>query len=121
MSTFVGYCIICGKEFVKWRPFHKVCSDLCRKIKAERNHYGYKIKEDVTKKCKNCNKEFVTNNKKKVYCCNECAVVYNKGHRIKKETRRQFCEVCQKEFETTHPAKKYCSDDCYREAKRRRK
>ena len=121
MAEFVGYCEICGKQFVKWRPFHKVCSDKCRRIKTERTHYGYTIKEDVTKKCKHCGTEFVTNNKRKVYCCTKCSVAYNREHRIKKETQLQLCEVCQKEFETTHPAKKYCCEECYKEAKKRRK
>lgn len=120
MAEFVGYCEICNKQFVKYRSFHSVCSDRCRRIKTERNHYGYELKKDVKKKCKNCSKEFVSNNKKKVYCCTECAVAYNKEHRIKKETQTCVCGVCGSEFETTHHAKKYCCDDCYKEAKRRR-
>jgi len=120
MAELVGYCEICGKQFIKYRSFHKVCSKRCRRIKTERDHYGYKIKEDVTKKCKNCGKEFVSNNKKKVYCCDKCAVAYNKEHRTKKDIRTCVCPVCQKEFETTHYFKKYCSTECYKEAKRRR-
>ena len=120
MAELVGYCTICGKQFIKYRPFHEVCSDRCRRIKTERNHYGYELKEDVTKKCKNCGKEFTDNNKKKIYCCNECAVTYNKGHRIKKEIRIQLCPVCYTTFKTTHPTKTYCCNECYREAKKER-
>lgn len=120
MAEIVGYCTICGKQFMKYRPFHAVCSDRCRRIKTERNHYGYEIKEDVDKKCKNCGKEFTSNNKKKVYCCDQCAVEYNKEHRIKKDIQIRVCPVCHSEFETTHHSKAYCSDDCYKEAKRRR-
>ena len=120
MAELVHYCTVCNKQFIPYRSFHNVCSDRCRRIKTERNHYGYKIKEDVTKKCKNCGKEFVSNNKKKVYCCDQCAVTYNREHRIKKEIQIRFCGVCGSSFETTHAAKKYCSKECYKKAKRGR-
>jgi len=120
MGSVIHYCIICNKQFMPYRSFHEVCSDRCRLIKTERNNYGYTKKKDKTKKCPNCGTEFVTNNKKKVYCNTKCAVEYNATRRIKKETQTHVCEVCHSEFETTHHAKKYCSTECYKIAKRRR-
>jgi len=119
MGSTIGYCEICGKQFVKYRSFHNCCSDLCRQIKTEKNNYGYVKQKEKKKKCKHCGKEFVTNNKKKVYCSEECYVAHQPLQRaIKKETHTCICEVCGDKFETTHHAKKYCCYDCYITAKK---
>ena len=120
MEAFVVYCKVCNKQFVKYRSFHKICSDRCRQIQTERDNYGYVRKEAVKKSCAHCGTEFMTNMSRKRFCCDECAVLYNKIHRTKKETQTRICEECGKEFKTTHHAKKYCTTDCYAIVKKRR-
>lgn len=118
MGEIVGYCETCGKQFRKYRSFHVCCSDKCRHIKTEKDNYGYVKKEDETKKCLHCKKEFITNLSNKKYCCEECYKAHQFIYHRKNVVSTRVCEVCEKEFETTHHAKKYCSDDCYKVAKK---
>ncbi len=120
MGEIVGYCEICGGQFRKYRSFHKCCSDLCRKIKTEKDNYGYVKKKKIIKECLHCKKEFKTNNKKKKYHSNECYKTHQATYHRKKETQTRVCPVCQKEFETTHAAKIYHSNECYSIAKKER-
>ncbi len=120
MGSIIGYCEVCGKQFKKYRSFHTVCSDQCRRIKTERDDYGYVKKKEEKKKCLHCKKEFTTNNKNKVYCSHECYLAHQLTYHRKKEMQTRICEACGKEFETTHHAKKYCSNECYLKAKKER-
>jgi endogenous inhibitor of DNA gyrase (YacG/DUF329 family) len=118
MGELIGYCEICGKQFKKYRDFHACCSNLCRRIKTEKDNYGYTKKEEETKKCLHCGTEFKTNNKNKVYCSKKCYIDHQENYHIKKEIQTRVCEACGKEFETTHHAKKYCSEECYKDTKK---
>ncbi len=118
MGSTIGYCESCGKQFVKYREFHKCCSDKCRHIKTEKDNYGYVKKPIVTKKCIHCGEKFETNLKNKKYCSDECYVAHQAVYHRKKDTQTRICGVCNSEFETTHHAKKYCSDECYKVAKK---
>jgi len=120
MGEIIGYCEICNKQFRKYRSFHKCCSDLCRKIKTEKDNYGYKKKKEITKKCLHCKKEFTTNNSKKIYCNDQCYKDHQPTYHIKKEKQTRVCPVCQKEFTTSHPTKLYCNNECYKIAKKER-
>jgi len=120
MGEVIGYCEICGKQYFRYRSFQKYCSNKCRKIAYEKDNYGYKKKNIEPKKCKHCGKEFKTNNKKKVYCCNDCYVKHQETVYTKIEKEKRKCAVCNKEFESNHVSKKYCSSACYYEAKKQR-
>lgn len=120
MAEIAGYCEICGKQFRKYRKFHKCCSDLCRKIKTEKDNYGYVYQKDEEKKCKHCGNTFITNNQKKVYCCDECYKLHQVTYHVKNIAETRICQVCGKSFETTHHAKKYCESECYKIAKKER-
>jgi predicted nucleic acid-binding Zn ribbon protein len=119
MDNTIGYCEICNKPFVKYRRFHKLCSDKCRFIFYEKQPY-YKKKKIVAKNCIFCNKEFKTNDNKKKYCSEQCYIDNQSKYHRRKEPIKKICIKCNISFTTRHAAKKYCSLDCYKEAKRAR-
>lgn len=64
--------------------------------------------EQTSKRCPNCNKEFESKFKDKIYCSRSCSVVYRKKHNVK--TRRCINPNCGKEFESA--GNKTCSKEC---------
>ena len=66
-------CKGCGAIFHKYRPYQLYCSDKCRN-KRYATKYSYKKKEAKTKTCKECNKEFTTNDSKRKYCSDNCRI-----------------------------------------------
>jgi hypothetical protein len=119
MGTLVKYCETCNKQFMPYRPFQKYHSDKCRLI-AHEKEYRYVRKPDVTRQCRQCGTEFVTNNKKKVFHNTKCQKEYQIENRNNLEPDERTCAYCGDKFETTHHAKKYCHTDCYDEAKKER-
>lgn len=113
-------CPICNQMFEPYRPYQKYCSIKCRsKVKYNKNKKKYyEPKPSRIKRCKHCNKEFLTNSDKKIYCSPECQIEHSEKRKIEKETR--FCLICDESFESSHWAKRYCSHNCYLEARRRR-
>lgn len=105
-------CPICNSYFEPYRPYQKYCCNDCR-LGAYKIIYKYKIKETVLKTCKQCGKEFLTNNKNKIYCSNACMTEYQNNFYKKKEKKKRKCLICGKEFLSTHHAKKYCCHECY--------
>ena len=57
-----------------------------------------------TRQCESCNKEFVTTDKRKIYCDFECS---KKGQIMTK-----CCKYCNTTFTTTNKKKIYCNIEC---------
>ena len=119
MGSIVGYCEICNRQFIKYRSFHKRCSDKCRLIATEKKTY-YVKKKEVKKKCLHCGEQFISNDSKKKYCSDECYEDHQVTYHSRRETAIKTCVLCLSEFETTHHAKVYCSHECYLKAKKER-
>lgn len=82
-------CPVCGKEFYATGT-RKMCSDECRRIRANKSIRQYSMGNFIPKKvvCKECGVEFWTEygNKRRVFCSDECA---RKNHkRASKAVRR---------------------------------
>ena len=61
--------------------------------------------------CKLCNKEFVKNNSRQIYCSKKCK--YEKGLKDRsKKPLIKSCGVCQKEFKPYSSIDKFCSANC---------
>jgi len=115
-------CLFCHSRFTRVRGNQKFCCNECRTRfydsgnnldnKPERYHRYYQIKPTGLKACRECGKEFLTNNKKKAYCGAECQIKHRKKAYIKKSNITHACITCNKHFETHYPFKKYCSDTC---------
>jgi len=104
----------CGRMFVPYRPFQRYCSDAHR-IKYGRGKESYYKKKPIALvKCKECGKEFETNDSKRHYCSTECYEAFQLKRRVPTEER--VCFVCGKTFVTTHWSKRYCSTKCRKEA-----
>ena len=77
-----------------------LCSN-CHSVK-----HGY---SKYSKKCKNCNKEFLTTLKHQKFCCEDCRKEYNKKE-------EKICEQCGKKFYSSNKSQKFCSTKCSHEA-----
>lgn len=65
--------------------------------------------------CSECGKEFITSNKRKIYCCDNCkAAAYRNRNRVKHE---KVCPICGKKFVANRSIDVYCSRECYEESK----
>lgn len=72
----VRRCEACGELFVAKNSNQKFCNRVCYQAKREElENMEIGIYE---KKCPACGKEFSTNKKMKIYCCQRCADLYNK-------------------------------------------
>lgn len=131
---------------LKEKPNNRFCSIVCRnKFISSTNDYkkiSEKLKKpDIKKICKQCNKEFSTKQKNKIFCCLSCSGTWNNLHRSKtvyekhskilkekiqsgnlflpkniKEKIKIFCLKCNKEFyviPSIANTRKYCSFNCY--------
>ena len=126
-------CQICGGEV----PFgyRKNCSEKCRSISRKKTQRAFWISKRVQKtmhqkKCRFCDGDFETTDKRKKYCSTNCS---NNFHRDKKSSSYELvgdrlqkivkcCTICNKELHYTNPNKVVCSDKCFlvREKKRMR-
>lgn len=105
----------CGRMFTPYRTFQRYCSDKCRVKYTKAKPSAYIKKSFEIRTCKECGKEFRTNDSKRHYCTRECYYEFQKKRRAEPETR--VCMVCGEEFETTHWSKRYCSADCRAKAR----
>lgn len=106
----------CGRTFTPYRPYQVYCTSACK------DKYGaaggrYQKKPTMTVTCKQCGKEFQTNDGKRRYCCQECYDLAQIARRTKATQR--VCPICGKTFESSHWSKTYCSGRCRFEARRR--
>ena len=76
------------------------------------------MKSKVTeykKICPVCDKEFITTNNRKKYCCSNCdATAYRDKHRVKHE---KVCPICGKKFIARRSIDVYCSKECYEKSR----
>lgn len=94
-------CPICEKEVKATYKWQVYCSIACSN--KSRKTFG---------SCKNCWKPCPN---KKVYCCEECRIIWYKNSRKK----AKICPTCWKEF--FHKENKYCSKECLKEASLQKK
>lgn len=106
----------CGRMFTPYRSFQRYCCEAHRIKYGKGKTSSYIKKAIVTKRCKECGKEFQTNDGKRHYCSDECYAEYQRKRRATPEVRR--CLVCDKEFVSTHWSKRYCSAECRMEARK---
>jgi len=106
----------CGRMFTPYRPFQRYCSDKCRVKFTKARPSAYIRKSFETRKCKECGKEFRTNDAKRHYCSAACYEEFQRKRRATPEKR--VCMVCGKEFVSTHWSKRYCSSECRMEARK---
>ena len=118
-GTVIGYCEICGKQFVKYREYHVRCSAECREIATEKLQY-YQKTRIVEKQCLHCFETFKTNDAKRRYCSDDCYKAHRLATRTRVKPTKRVCAVCSAEFQSAHGSKKYCSHDCYVVAKKER-
>lgn len=100
----------CGRTFTPYRSFQRYCCDAHRVKFSTGKASGYTKKATETRACKNCGKDFETNDDKRHYCGHECYVIHQEKRRKPKETRA--CLICGRDFETAHWLKRYCSEGC---------
>lgn len=67
------------------------------------------------KKCKNCEKEFDSNDKRKKFCSASCNREFNRPiyHKV--------CEICNGEFNTRSKQQRFCSSECGHIGRKKRK
>lgn len=100
----------CGRMFTPYRSFQRYCCDSHRIKYSKGKPSAYVKKAFETRKCKECGKEFKTNDSKRHYCTPACYEEFQRKRRAEPETR--VCMVCGEEFVTTHWSKRYCSTEC---------
>lgn len=154
-KTYTKVCPICKKEFKTTKYNQKYCSIECKGIamvqthkKALRSYLDKKINErneirqNITRVCPICNKEFTPLESHQKYCSNKCAIegskiVQKKSRQNRKEQLREYlrnryhekikpnkeitiktCPICGKEFKPEKSTnQKYCSDECKHKGK----
>lgn len=104
----------CGRMFTPYRSFQRFCCDSHRIKYTQGKPSAYVKKREETKKCKECGKEYSTNDSKRHYCSPECYAEFQRKRRAEPEER--VCMMCGKTFVTTHWSKRYCSSECRMEA-----
>ena len=152
-KTYTRTCPICKKKFKTTKYNQKYCSIECQGIamvqthkKALRSYLDKKITErneirqNTTRVCPICNKEFTPLESHQKYCSNECAleggkIVQKKSRQNRKEQLRAYlrkryhekikpnkevivkvCPICNKEFKPEKSSNQvYCSDKCKHE------
>jgi predicted transcriptional regulator len=108
----------CGKMFFPYRSFQRYCCDKHR-IKYTSGRPSYYVKrEKKTLICKECGKQFVSNDSKRHYCTPACYELFQSKRHVTPELRT--CYVCGKQFQSAHWSKRYCSTECRVEARRQR-
>jgi predicted AAA+ superfamily ATPase len=75
----------------------------------------YSKKEQIQKKCKNCNKVFYSNIISKIFCEDRCSYDFYMSKR-RKPTIEKRCDICKKVFHTRKKRQIYCSNICYSKA-----
>jgi hypothetical protein len=77
-----------------------------------------KIKKLQYKTCINCNKEFQTYSRRRVYCCLKCAGAFNRKKRREADVIVRKCQQCGNVFTTKSKEKMHCSNECLHEHKK---
>ena len=104
----------CGRMFTPYRSFQRYCCDEHRIKYGKGKASTYVKKPYTTVKCKECGKEFRTNDSKRHYCDSKCYAAFQLKRRKEQELR--VCLVCGNEFYSSHWSKRYCSEVCRMEA-----
>ena len=104
----------CGRMFTPYRSFQRYCCDEHRIKYGKGKPSTYVKKAYEIKQCKECGKDFRSNDSKRHYCSDECYLSFQAKRR--KEPELRICLVCGKEFYSTHWSKRYCNDACRMEA-----
>lgn len=119
LSEKFGVCKNCGANFEKYRPNNKYCSYEC--LKEDYKHARpYIPRETTLKSCRHCEKQFLSNDSKRFYCCDECYEAHKETYYTRVDDKSVVCAVCKKKFVTKHGTKKYCSKHCYLSAHTKR-
>jgi len=66
----------------------------------------------IVKYCRDCGKEFETNNRNKEYCNGKCRQRYYE--RTNRKIKTSACEVCGKKLIYGDHRQKYCSNECHK-------
>lgn len=116
-------CIVCGRAFIKNAPQEKMCSDLCREMRAVSQ--GHRLPFWEVRKCTVCDGNF-TGRPNTDTCSQKCR--YEKKQAIKNGKRRigavsvRSCAVCQRKFVAFNGGRQiYCSSPCRKKSERNRK
>lgn len=104
----------CGKMFTPYRPYQRFCCDAHRVKYSTGKRATYVKRPNVALKCKECGKEFITNDSKRHYCSKECYELFQSKRHAPLEER--VCLVCGQSFVTSHWSKRYCSETCRKES-----
>lgn len=105
----------CGRTFVPYRSFQHYCCDSHR-IKYSAGAASRYVKKIIkVKQCKECGKDFKTNDSKKHYCSVECYKEFQ--HKLHKPKELRVCLICGAEFESAHWSKRYCTTECRMKAR----
>lgn len=115
-------CKKCKNLFIPEKKYQWYCNE-CLKIKCKNNcgRDAFHIEQELckpcylrqlreskkvkyTKNCKECNNEFITNQSKQIFCCNECKVKNDINKHLEKNRKLSFkkqleigyknCEIC---------------------------
>ena len=117
-SQYIHHCKTCGKEIPLFSK-HDFCSEECiNNYKPKKNYklvkrtFSYKktiyIHQLRFLVCPICNKNFITTNKKQIYCSFNCQTKADN----KSILRTINCTWCGKEFFTWNNNQKFCSKNC---------
>ena len=106
----------CGRMFTPYRSFQRYCCDEHRIKYGKGKQTSYVKKPYTIVKCKECGKEFRTNDSKRHYCDSTCYEAYQSKRRAPVEER--MCMICGQTFYSSHWSKRYCSEVCRMEARK---
>ena len=70
------------------------------------------IQNKNTRQCECCNIEFVTTDKRKIYCDFECSKKIQQRKIKKVQIMTKYCKYCNTTFTTTNKKKIYCNIEC---------
>lgn len=114
-------CAYCGREFMNWSGRQMFCSTECYNTDYAAKHPGfstiYRRKKRVIHKfkCSNCNVDYETTNRMKVFCSEKCKVAFHNSARPVTKFELRICPECGKTFhpmQKTGVGRKYCNSKC---------
>jgi hypothetical protein len=99
----------CDATFIPVVGNQVFCTNHCRDVwYANFPQRYYELRPTKLKRCVQCGKEFLSNNRKKAYCSAECQRAHLDVAYVKKAQEVRTCAYCGSEFLTSHGTQRYC-------------
>ena len=114
MSKICPYCKVREIPIRRGNTPKTCCVRECMTKSAIENTKKTRENLKINKKCLECKKEFISNNRKKLYCSKKCIQSgdYKKYRKLKGNIDKS-CLICKKQFKTIRPFQKLCgSKEC---------